>query len=1399
MFNKIAKQLSDFFGQFIKRYAPAVITLLLIGGAFFFYTHVIIQQNERTIRERSFRGLNRVAGNISQKVLVYGRQNSRYFLNEVKAVRDPAKRQGISPDIQRIQEEYGLKQLKDTAAIPPEDVFAIRHSNDWNILFSSDSSVKTGVSVQDFVRSLLRRDLFQYYFLAHNKEVVFDELNSSHDSISNITGGSIIRDSIDKTDTREYGMMEQVSIGGKKYKLFLLPFTVNLKHHFVIGGYMPLEDYVDEGKYLPGNAILWLVFGIVLVILMFPLLKVFFMTKAEPLLPRNVLTSLMSAHLLGSLIIIILVNIYAYYFLIKGNSDEQLKTLTHSIQGTFQDEVQHAINEIDSSEAELVRVLNRHYPINGSNSLPDLYRPSPDQRVYRIAKTGSDGKPGSDTIYKPALLGNTYRYFENIAWADSNGSQIIRWTNNSVMPSKLFVRNRDYFQAVMQGSLLRTRSNQEYYISAVSSWASQQKLAVIARRSHIQELFDNDTLTNRNLTAALRKKLSDTLGKIKMVSISAPLRSVFNPILPYGFGFCIVNDQGDVVFHYDENRSLNENLVEECNDNVELTSLLNTGAADYFNAHYSGSNYRFYMQPIDRMPYYLVTFYDHENTWNQDLDIVSASSILILINMGIILLLILITRMLSLSLLSRTVLFIWIEPKYHRKYAYLKATVGFLMASVLLTIFSLFSNITDELYLLGITWGFIHILITYSYYVYEKSDAKRTPRRISYQRPLAIMIGLYGIIALIFCIKLQDGRGLFIIAQLVLLALLGSALKFLPEGNVCNMDATYKPWYYASMFSFIVSTAIVPPLLFFFLSFKEEQKLAVKYQQLDFANALLHKKPFAFYQPSADWKISYDFPFHYNYLADQITRDKDTLKFKKAVTSFGKLYNALKPSFSSYAKRIEYLNTEDSLNASFDWEDSASIETLRFRIAVLRTNTFAEGDYRILAVKKMPTVFNLLRRQFNEAPLRHLLFFVIGLLVLVGIYALITRLMPKVFIFSRPRTLPLQMIDEKFIDALPRVNHVYVLGIINSGKNGAIRKSYEKYIIHTLDVAWLFAGEPPADATNTFAGQWDKLIKDIDPIKDNPDELAKRVVLIRHFDMKMNDPAITEEKLKKLECLLSYKTVKVVIASCRHFENMVIEPADGKPNKDLADRWSNVMNNFCMFYHRWKPGDTKLSPKKADIPADAFDPKLEKRFNSECAHSEFLYGLLEPLKQSVYEEWTAWQKTHTAEDSADRDIKEDLFAAFCYKLQTLAHHYYLSLWQSLSGDEQRTLYDIAGDGLMNQRNHDIADNLFALGLIRINHSETGYKAMNESFRRFILTRIDKKEISKLHDEADPAHSWNRFQLPVILVVVALSLFLFTTQKEAFNNLVTYMGAAAAAVAALLKVLDIFSGPKTPGP
>ncbi len=47
-----------------------------------------------------------------------------------------------------------------------------------------------------------------------------------------------------------------------------------------------------------------------------------------------------------------------------------------------------------------------------------------------------------------------------------------------------------------------------------------------------------------------------------------------------------------------------------------------------------------------------------------------------------------------------------------------------------------------------------------------------------------------------------------------------------------------------------------------------------------------------------------------------------------------------------------------------------------------------------------------------------------------------------------------------------------------------------------------------------------------------------------------------------------------MVSSSKHLEAMLIKEPDttanaGKP-KDFTDRWLNVMNNFCMFHHKWR-------------------------------------------------------------------------------------------------------------------------------------------------------------------------------------------------------------------------------------
>ena len=155
----------------------------------------------------------------------------------------------------------------------------------------------------------------------------------------------------------------------------------------------------------------------------------------------------------------------------------------------------------------------------------------------------------------------------------------------------------------------------------------------------------------------------------------------------------------------------------------------------------------------------------------------------------------------------------------------------------------------------------------------------------------------------------------------------------------------------------------------------------------------------------------------------------------------------------------------------------------------------------------------------------------------------------------------------------------------------------------------------------------------------------------------------------------------------------------------------------------------------------------------------------------------------------------DLYENTCLKIQSLAFNYYLATWQSLSLDEQRTLYDITIDEMVNPANRDIAARLAKLGLVKRLKGVTGYQVMSKSFREFIFTQTDKKALATLRAEEASKGSWSNLQLPALIIVITMGIFLFTVQKDAFTNLLTYLGAAVGGIGALLRVLGMIPSAK----
>jgi hypothetical protein len=277
--------------------------------------------------------------------------------------------------------------------------------------------------------------------------------------------------------------------------------------------------------------------------------------------------------------------------------------------------------------------------------------------------------------------------------------------------------------------------------------------------------------------------------------------------------------------------------------------------------------------------------------------------------------------------------------------------------------------------------------------------------------------------------------------------------------------------------------------------------------------------------------------------------------------------------------------------------------------------------------------------------------------------------------------------------------------------------------------------------------------------------------------------------------------------------------------KDFTERWSNVMNGFYSLYHHWKnPLKKGQDVKKEEIKIVLYQyfigklqinpvsSTLEEYFNiqlnlfldrvdRECSHSDFLWSLREPIFELIImhsNQYLDFNFRNNDERHIRKIIKRRfnaLYEEICIKIQLLASNYYVSMWQSLGRDEQRTLYDIALDEMVNPANRDIADRLAGLGLISPVENIACFEVMNTSFRNFIYSKLDTDQVSSFKIEASEKGSWNSVQLPIMIVVLGLGIFLFVTQRDAFTNLVTYLGAAIGGIAALLKVLGMIPSTK----
>ena len=293
--------------------------------------------------------------------------------------------------------------------------------------------------------------------------------------------------------------------------------------------------------------------------------------------------------------------------------------------------------------------------------------------------------------------------------ADFCQEVVSQWSNPRTLPPELSDAYPDFsaFTLIDRAGLQR--------LKAAPSQAARRRVPVTDRPyfSRARDRQDLWQLAHCPNGCTFEQLWSWTTGKFQVVmstptnlkhvpvaALSTSMKPLLEPILPPGFEFAIIDQNGLVQFHSDKQRILNENLLLETDQDARLQSLVATHGAGTLNTSYWGRPYRAYVRPTTIPGWSIVAL--HAKQPSRAL-VLEWATVTMLMQSGYVVLWIALT----LALMTSTADWLWPDPRRRPWYRalsilYVAALVAWLVVA---TRASLDATIIVGLLLPPALWG----------------------------------------------------------------------------------------------------------------------------------------------------------------------------------------------------------------------------------------------------------------------------------------------------------------------------------------------------------------------------------------------------------------------------------------------------------------------------------------------------------------------------------------------------------------------------------------------------------------------------------------------------------------------------------------------------------------------
>ncbi len=385
------------------------------------------------------------------------------------------------------------------------------------------------------------------------------------------------------TEYRAYMQPARIPVSMKVNNSILYdPVVAN----WAVCGLIRSSRFNSECRAISSNYLIKVIFLVLIISLCWPLFKLLLMGQRDRLGMSDVSFLGLSLIMVSAFLTFALIDAYSYFFT-RDKIDHQLKTFSEKIHENFN-------NEIRAIHEEL-KMLNKKIILPKD-----------------IAKSRNQQKDQEEVdIFKGGLvkLNDPYPYFTSAIWIDDTGHQRVKWTVKDRTTPFIDVSTRDYFRKAHEDWLFEKKCNEpRVWFESIYSSNSGESTSVISLPWADQNTKWVACIDTRFLT-------------------------FYQSVLPPGFGFCVIDTTGKVLFHSDETKNLREDFLLECDNNYALRSAVFGHANGFFNVRYEGNDHRIYSSPLSYGDFHggIMVFCNKELTRIANLQILTVSSVLLLL------------------------------------------------------------------------------------------------------------------------------------------------------------------------------------------------------------------------------------------------------------------------------------------------------------------------------------------------------------------------------------------------------------------------------------------------------------------------------------------------------------------------------------------------------------------------------------------------------------------------------------------------------------------------------------------------------------------------------------------------------------------------------------------------